>query len=76
MKWVVGGFEIVKIVKSFRSQGEPVREQKYHKDTYAFEKQFRKDVKAPCKDFQEHENPFDDVQDNLIHLVSKWCTNG
>ena len=75
MKWMVAGPEIAEKVEAFRSENVHERTLKHHEDTNAFEKQFRKDVKALCNVFEIHGNPFDDPDDNLVHLISKMIMN-
>ena len=75
MKWMVAGPEIAEMVEAFRSENVQERALKHHEDTNAFEKQLRKDVKALCYVFEVHGNPFDDPDDNLVHLISKMIMN-
>ena len=75
MKWMVAGPEIAEMVEAFRSENVHERTLKHHEDSNAFEKQFRKDVKALCNVFEVHGNPFDDPDDNLVHLISKMIMN-
>ena len=75
IKWMVAGPELAEMVEAFRSENVHERTLKHHEDTNVFEKQFRKDVKALCNVFEVHGNPFDDPDDNLVHLISKMIMN-
>ena len=78
MKWMVGGPKIADIIKSLRGDEEAVEEHKpkhHHEDTDTFEKKFRNEVIALRDVLDEHGNPFHDIDNHLIHIVSKSIMN-
>ena len=69
LKWTVTGPEITEMVRSFRcNDSEDMEIPHHHKDTDAFEKQFREDVKSLCDVMRELGNPFTDTEGELLHI--------
>eukprot|EP00794_Sanderia_malayensis_P004062 gene4062-4614_t len=74
MKWMMAGPEMSLMVdecESLLRNKDKDDSSKRHEDTLAFEKKFKKDVKAFADILEGEGNPFEEEEDILITLMSK-----
>ena len=71
MRWMVGGPEVARMISQYNeSMKDDPDSRSHHENTVAFEKRFRKDVRALVEAFEKEGNPFEEEDDVLLMAVS------
>ena len=68
LKWAIIGPVISEILKEEEDGNLP---KLHHEDTASFEKDFRKDRDSSIASRLEYGNPFEEEEQNLVHIISR-----